>query len=260
MDDEDLPTRLVAEVPGLVRYARSIVRDEELADDLVQDTLVKALTKLDSFRSDSSLSTWLHRILHNTAVDHFRRHREHPAENIAEQVEDLWRQSDYTIDTASVVASAETAEELRDALLRLPMIHRTAVVLHDMERLTVAEIARIQDVSLPAAKQRLRRGRMMLVTALAGGGERRTANRGVPMKCWDARSMVPDYLDDELAAHDRRRVEEHLGGCATCPPLLAGLVATATAVSHLRDTDAVIPPDLLARLSGRVHSRDGAAD
>lgn len=250
MDGEDVRPRLVAEIPGLVRYARSIVRDEALADDLVQETFVKALTKLDTFRADSSLSTWLHRILHNAAIDHLRRHREDAVEDIADQIEALWRDSDYTVDAAVVVARAETSEELKDALLRLPMTYRAAVVLHDMERLTVAEIARVQDVNLPAAKQRLRRGRMMLVSALAGGVERRIANRGVPMNCWDARSMVPEYLDDELAPGDRRRVEQHLGGCSTCPPLLAGLVATSAAVSHLRDSDTVIPLDLVERLAG----------
>ena len=52
------------------------------------------------------------------------------------------------------------------------------------------DIAKAQGVELPAAKQRLRRGRMMLVTALAAGGERRAALRGVPLRCWEARGRV----------------------------------------------------------------------
>jgi RNA polymerase sigma-70 factor, ECF subfamily len=171
-------------------------------------------------------------------------------------VEALWHDSDYTVDSAVVVARAETTDELKDALLRLPLPYRAAVVLHDMERLTSAEVAGVQDVSVPAAKQRLRRGRMMLVSALAQGAARQAANRGVPMKCWDARSLVSDYLDNELSDDLRLRVERHLEGCSTCPPLYAGLVAATAAVSLLRDSNAVIPQDLVARIDGRKHAHD----
>lgn len=82
---------------------------------------------------------------------------------------------------------AQTREELEDALARLPFIYRSVVMLHDVEGWTVAEIADLLELGLPAAKQRLRRGRMMLVTALAEGQERRIGLKGVPMRCWDAR-------------------------------------------------------------------------
>lgn len=87
--------------------------------------------------------------------------------------------------------------------MRLPVIYRTVVVLHDAEEMTVAEIAGVQGVGLPAAKQRLRRCRMMLVDALAQGTARRDSLGGVPLRCWDARSKVSDYLDDGLPASDR---------------------------------------------------------
>ena len=148
----------------------------------------------------------------------------------------------------AVVERAETREELEDALVRLPVIYRAAVALHDGERMTMAEIADIQDVGLPAAKQRLRRGRMMLVDALAQGRERRVALRGVPLRCWDARSKVSDYLDDELPAPDRVLVERHLEACPTCPPLYAGLVGTRAALGTLRDADAVVPTSLADRI------------
>ena len=64
--------------------------------------------------------------------------------------------------------------------------------------LTAAAVAEVQQVSLPAAKQRIRRGRAMLVSALARGVERRAALAGVPLNCWDARSRIDDYLADEL--------------------------------------------------------------
>ena len=105
----------------------------------------------------------------------------------------------------------------------------------------MAQIADVQGVGLPAAKARLRRGQMMLVDSLAQGRERRDALRGVPLRCWDARSNVSDYLNDGLPASDRVLVERHLEVCPTCPPLYAALVGTRVAMGALRDADTVVP-------------------
>ena len=248
MAAQDVRSRLAAEVPGLLRYARTIAADSQLAEDLVQETLLRALQRAESFRGDSSLATWLHRILHNLAVDRFRRDREDATQDVEREVEQRWRDDSYTVDAAIVVERAEAREELQDALVRLPVMYRTVVVLHDAEGMTVAEIADVQGVGLSAAKQRLRRGRMMLVDALAQGRERRDALRGVPLRCWDARSKVSDYLDDGLPSSDRVLVERHLEACPTCPPLYAGLVGTKAALGALRDADTVVPPALAGRI------------
>ena len=248
MSDPDVRSRLADEVPGLLRYARTIVRNGEAPEDLVQETLLRALQRADTFRGESSLSTWLHRILHNLAVDRFRRDREDATGDVEREVEQRWREDSYTVDAATVLEQAQTREELEDALVRLPVIYRTVVVLHDAEGMTVAQIADVQGVGLPAAKARLRRGRMMLVDALGQGRERRDALRGVPLRCWDARSKVSDYLDDGLPASDRVLVERHLEACPTCPPLYAGLVGTRAALGALRDADTVIPPSLVDRI------------
>jgi RNA polymerase sigma-70 factor (ECF subfamily) len=251
VDPDSFSEALVRQVPGLLRYAHAITRDPQAAEDLVSATVVRALERQASFLGDSSLPTWLHRILHNLAVDRFRRTREVPAEDAAERVERDWRDDTYTVDAATVVARAETRSELRDALIRLPFIYRSAVLLHDGHGLTGREIAEIQHVSLPAVKQRLRRGRMMLVTALARGQERRAALKGVPMRCWEARSRVSDYLDAELPPEQRLLVEKHLQTCPTCPPLYASLVGARSALADLdQDPDSVIPPDIVARLRG----------
>jgi RNA polymerase sigma-70 factor, ECF subfamily len=94
------------------------------------------------------VATWLHRILHNLAVDRFRADREDATEDVEREVEARWHEDSYTVDAATVVERAETREELEDALV--PVIYRAAVALHDGERMTMAEIADIQDVGLPA--------------------------------------------------------------------------------------------------------------
>jgi RNA polymerase sigma-70 factor, ECF subfamily len=243
---ERLDALFRAEAAGLYRFARALTRDADLADDLVQETLVRALERGGTFRGESSLATWLHRILHNLAIDRARRSvREVPVET----VEQRWSDDAYTVDAAAVVERAETRAELEDALVRLPFIYRAAVLLHDVEGWTVAEIAVRLGIELPAAKQRLRRGRMMLVTALAGGDERRHVLEDVPLRCWDARRHVSDLLDGDLPEERRALVERHLETCPTCPPLYAALVGTRAPLRALADPDTVVPPALAARIA-----------
>ncbi|MBI4944009.1 MAG: sigma-70 family RNA polymerase sigma factor [Actinobacteria bacterium] len=252
---EALGAALPDEVPGLYRYARTLTRDRAQAEDLVQETLTRALEKADTFRGESSPATWLHRILHNLAADRARRSREVPVDEVAEAVETLWGDDAYTVDAETVALRAQTREDLEDALVHLPVPYRSAVLLHDVEGLTALEIAAVQSVSLPAAKQRLRRGRMMLVSELARGPERRAALKGVPMRCRDARSQVSDFLDGDLDDAQAALVVRHLEGCPTCPPLYAALVATTEALgdrrarSGDRDPDSVVPPELARRVA-----------
>jgi RNA polymerase sigma-70 factor, ECF subfamily len=255
VDARQLGPLLADEIPGLLRFARTVTRDLQQSEDLVQETVVRALERADSYRGDAALATWLHRILHNLAVDRSRRNREYPVEDLAEAVEERWRDEAYTVDASAVVLRAEIRDELEDALLRLPVIYRTAVVLHDAEGWTVRSIAELQEIGLPAAKQRLRRGRMMLVSALARGQERREALRGVPLRCWDARSQVSDYLDGDLEPRQAGLVERHLETCPTCPPLYASLVGATGALAGLQDPDSVVPVLLADRIESLLAGR-----
>jgi RNA polymerase sigma-70 factor (ECF subfamily) len=236
---------LAAHSEALYRFALSLTRDPHLAVDLVQDTYVRAIERLPQYRGDAPVLGWMRRILHNLAVDRARRSAR---EVVVEDVEADWRDDSYTVDPAAVAEKAHTRAELEDGLARLPFIYRTAVVLHDAEGWTVREIAELQEIGLPAAKQRLRRGRMALVSALAAGPERRIQLEGVPMPCWDARQHVSDYLDGLLPEATARMVEAHLEICPTCPPLYAALVDTHRSLGALQDSDTVIPPGLAERL------------
>ena len=229
----------------LYRFALSITRDPDLAADLVQDTFTRALERADQYRGDAPVRAWLRRILHNLAIDRARRAAR---EVVVEEVEERWMDDAYTVDPVAVAERTETREELEDALARLPFIYRVAVVLHDVEGWKTREVSELQEISLPAAKQRLRRGRMALVSALAEGHERQKQLEGVPMRCWDARQHVSDYLDGALEQSTAHLVESHLESCPTCPPLYAALVDAHDQLGTLRDSDAVVPPDLEERI------------
>jgi len=248
-DDEEFAALVVAELPGLYRYALSLTAVRAEAEDMVSDTIVRAFERGRQYRGEASLRTWLHQILYHLAIDRSR----HVAHEVrVEEVESLWRDDDYSVDASVVAERAESAQELREALVHLPQHYRSVVVLHDAEGWPLREIAALLELSLPATKQRLRRGRMALVSILGHEAERRIANKGVPLSCWGARREVSDYLDEELAPKDRAALEAHLGTCATCPPLYQALVGVTNALGALRDPDSVIPPALAERVRARI--------
>ncbi len=252
------PDAVAAEAAGLYRMALALTRDPHVAGDLVQDTVVRAIERGDQYRGDRPLGAWMRRILHNLWVDRGRRSRH---ELLVDEVEERWRDDAWSVDADAVVERAMVREDIEDALVRLPFHYRSAVVLHDLEGWPVREIAEVFDLGLPAAKQRLRRGRMMLVTALAASDERRVAQEGVPMRCWDARRHVSDYLDGALDPAIAATVEAHLERCPTCPPLYAALVGAQAGLGGLRDPDSVIPPvvaEAVARRCGGQASGTGA--
>jgi len=236
---------LVAELPRLVRLATRLVRDADQAEDCAQETIIGAWRRRDQLRDQAALSAWLRRSLVNRVID---RSRVHHDELDIDVVEADWRDDRYSVAPDRVLERAELNDELEDALARLPVIYRLPVVLHDVVGWTAAEIARAMEAGLPATKQRLRRGRMMLVSALAEGDERRMASLAQPLRCWRARRHVSAYLDNELDAGTRSTVEAHLETCPTCPPLYAGLVGVKVSLGGLRDPDSVVEEAIAGRI------------
>ncbi|MDO8392378.1 MAG: sigma-70 family RNA polymerase sigma factor [Actinomycetota bacterium] len=234
-----------AELDGLYRFARRLTAVPHAADDLVQDTVLRGLHHCLEFRGDSTLATWLHRIMWHLAVDQSR-HSRH--ELLVDEVEDRWRDDHYSLDPQAVTERATDAESLREALVRLPFIYRSALVLHDSLGWPHQEIADRLEITVANSKQRVHRARMLLVTALHDAPARERATKGVGMRCWDAREQVSDYLDGALDAAARRGLEAHLAECPTCPSLYSALIGCRDAMGELRDADDVVPPHLAERI------------
>ena len=253
-DADSFAEALVAELPRLVRLATRLVRDADQAEDCAQETIVGAWRRRDQLRDQGALSAWLRRSLVNRVIDRSRVHRD---ELDIDVIEADWRDDRYSVAPDRVLERAELRDELEDALARLPAIYRLPVVLHDVVGWTAAEIARAMDAGLPATKQRLRRGRMMLVSALAEGDERRLASLAQPLRCWRARRHVSAYLDGELDASTRAVVESHLETCPTCPPLYAGLVGVKASLGGLRDPDTVVEDQIATRIRGHLDGQRG---
>jgi len=251
LDDDAFGEALAAELPRLVRLAIHLTRDPSVAEELAQEAALRAWARRRQLRDAAPVGPWLNRILVNLVIDRSRAHRD---EITVAETEDRWHDDDYTVDPEQVLARAELRDELQDALVRLPAGYRTVVVLHDALGWPVPAIAAALRIGLPAAKQRLRRARMMLVSALAEGDPKRAASLAQPVHCWQARRHISAYLDSELEPNTQAAVEGHLAVCPTCPPLYASLVGVRTHLSDLRDPDSVVPEEIAARIAVRLRS------
>ena len=253
-DGNDFAADLAAELPRLVHLATRLVRDADQAEDCAQETIVGAWRRRDQLRDPDSLGAWLRRSLVNRVIDRSRAHHE---ELDIDAVEADWQDDRYSVAPELVLERAELRDALEDALARLPVIYRVTVVLHDVLGWTAVEIARAMSTGLPATKQRLRRGRMLLVSALAEDDERRQASLAQPLRCWRARRHVSAYLDGELDAATRSAVEKHLEACPTCPPLYASLVGVRATLGGLRDPDTVVEDAMAMRIHEHLDDQVG---
>jgi RNA polymerase sigma-70 factor (ECF subfamily) len=131
--------------------------DPEEAADAVQDACLSAYRSAGSFRGDSQVSTWLHRIVVNAALDRARRRAVRPAVPLPEH--DLPERRD-------ALAERETALEVHRALHDLPEEQRVAIVLVDLEGFSVDDAAAVLEVPPGTVKSRCFRGRARLAQAL----------------------------------------------------------------------------------------------
>jgi RNA polymerase sigma-70 factor (ECF subfamily) len=151
--------RLFAEfADGVYTLAFRMLGDRHLAEDVVQETFIKVMRSLDTFRGDGPMAAWLYRIGYREAIAVSRRRREDPVE----PAEIALRADRPADDVEHVVVARELAVRLDDAIAGLPVALRTAFVLRDVEGLSTAEVAEVLDISSSAVKMRLARARQAL--------------------------------------------------------------------------------------------------
>ena len=158
------PEQLVKDLsPLLLSYLRRYVGDFVLAEDLLQETLIRIARGLPAFEGRSSVKTWAFSIATRVAADHFRK----PAHRV--RIVDLDETPDLT-DSAPSIEQRLVIDEMnacvRKVIDSLPEDYRAALVLHDLEGLTAAQVAEICDSSLSTAKIRIFRARLRLRKAL----------------------------------------------------------------------------------------------
>ena len=146
--------------------------DPEEASDALQDALISAYRRADSFRGDSAVTTWLHRIVVNASLDRLRRRAVRPWVPLPEETGETGDRSQLAdtaalIDPRDALSARETSLEIAAALDELPPDQRLAIVLVDLEGWSVEEAAAIMECPTGTVKSRCSRGRAKLATRLA---------------------------------------------------------------------------------------------
>jgi RNA polymerase sigma-70 factor (ECF subfamily) len=149
---------IVELIPRLRRYARALASDRAAADDLVQDTLERAWTKLHLYRRGTDLRAWMFTVMHNVYVNQLRAAR--PGTPLDEESPEL-----------ALPARENDALVLRDldaAIRRLPLDQRQVLLLVALEEMSYEEAARALEIPIGTVMSRLARAREKLRAMLSG--------------------------------------------------------------------------------------------
>ena len=153
-------------IPSLRRYARSLLRDQSAADDLVQDCLERVISRWHQRRTDGNARTWVFTILHNLAINRLKQTARRGGHVTVE-------------DTDEAAFATAPAQEYRlhhqavvEALSWLPEDQRSVLLLVSVEELSYAEAASVLDIPIGTVMSRLSRARHRLAQMLEDGPDR----------------------------------------------------------------------------------------
>jgi RNA polymerase sigma-70 factor, ECF subfamily len=160
--------------PRVFTLARRMLGNDADAEDVTQDVLVQVIRKLDSFRGDSNIFTWLHRMTVNAALAlraKRARRQQHettdPLNHFHENGHHGKPVRPWSVGADQQALDKEREQIIEKAIAGLPEIYRDVYVLADVEQLSNPDISTMLGIGLAAVKSRLHRGRMLMRDALA---------------------------------------------------------------------------------------------
>jgi RNA polymerase sigma-70 factor, ECF subfamily len=169
-DRSDFEAQATPFMDALYAAAMRLTRNPSDAEDLVQETYLKAYRGFGGFEEGTNLRAWLYRILTNTFINNYRSKKRRPDETEFDEVEDLYLYRRLGgLEAANVGRSAEdelldwfSEAEVKDALEALPEQFRMAVLLADVEGFSYKEIADMLEIPIGTVMSRLHRGRKFM--------------------------------------------------------------------------------------------------
>ena len=158
----------------IFQLAFRYVKNREDAEEVVQDVLLKVFRKIEAFRGDSALSSWIYRITFNTAMSRLRHTRAARLAEVPEQLDtagDGQPRAHEPADWSNLADETMLRRQMRarlfEAVEELPAIYREPVILRDLKGMTTEEASLLLRVKDQTLKSRLHRGRLLLRTRLA---------------------------------------------------------------------------------------------
>jgi RNA polymerase sigma-70 factor (ECF subfamily) len=160
-EEEFLP-----QIDALYNFAFHLTYDDEDANDLVQDTYMKAFRFIESYKEGTNAKAWLFKILKNAFINEYRKKAKQPTkvdyeDIVAYQDEEDTAYSSY-LDLREEMFQNMMGDEVTTAINSLPVDFRTVILLCDIEGFTYEEIAKIIDIPIGTVRSRLHRARNML--------------------------------------------------------------------------------------------------
>ena len=191
----------------LYKSALRMTRSVEDAEDLIQETYLKAYKYYARFSEGTNFKAWLFKIMKNTFINSYRKKKLQPPKVDFDEVQEgleetLMEKAQSTlIDPESWLMSVEMDHEVRESLLGLPHDYKMVVLLADLEGFAYKEIADILAVPVGTVMSRLYRGRRMLEKALLSYGRRYNYVSAPPEKLRDNKIDLNEFFSKEVAAN-----------------------------------------------------------
>lgn len=200
----DFETEALSHLDALYGGALRMTRNPQDAEDLVQETFMKAFRAADRFTPGTNMRAWLYRIMTNTYISTYRQKQRRPKESWSDSVED-WQLAEVESHTSRGLRSAETEaleglpdSAVKEALAELREDYRMAVYLADVEGFAYKEIAEIMDTPIGTVMSRLHRGRRQLREKLTDHARSLGYLRGS-----DAETTTSTTTDHEAGEEER---------------------------------------------------------
>lgn len=241
----------------VLSFGMKVCGHREDAEDTAQDVLLKLLPYIQRFDSPQAFSVWLYTVAKNRCLMSRRRSKFAPKEHLSlhelmPSDEELAVLSAPQVSPENEVLREENSSKVREALDSIPPQYRLVLVLHDMEELGTAEIAKITGLREGTVRVRLHRARLALRKELSlreRRGSKRQAKVPKPRRCRQIFAALSDFLDETLDHEMCDELEKHLDGCQPCQAFLADLEQTIT---RCRSYDAACRPEQHSELREQV--------
>ncbi len=168
--DKEYEKEFLPHIDAVYNFAYRLTFDEEEANDLVQETYMKAYRFFDSYEKGTKAKAWLFRILKNSFINIYRKKSKQPSKVDYSEVEDYYNsdntQLEHTVDLRQETVQNMMGDEITNALNSLAVDFRSIIILCDLEGFTYEELSKILDIPIGTVRSRLHRARNLLKVKL----------------------------------------------------------------------------------------------
>ena len=225
---EELHRRYVGPIYRLVKAK---LGDGLLAEDVSQETFLKALKQLDSMDDDFNFGGWIHTVARNLCYDELRRRRRDQRVEVAEsedqdELMDRLPAPSAHYDPAEVTESNEMRRRIWEVAQRLPEKYRLVLTLRELQGLSYRQIARSMHISESAVETLVYRARLRFKEEFTAA-----QSEDQPLNCAEVRPLLAPYLAGKLRKAQADLVRRHLATCVKCTRLIGGARASPIEVA-----------------------------